>query len=419
MMSMSIFFRRTLIFLFLVIFLLSIVVPSLALGGTLSPSEPEISAASAVLIDADTAQVLWSKNSEEARPPASLTKMMTAIVVLEKTDLKDEVTISGKAAAVGESEIWLSVGEVLSVEDLLYAALIFSANDAAVALAERVAGSEESFVQMMNQKAREIGASQTKFVNATGLDAEEHLSTAYDLALIARYAMQNGTFAKIVATKEWTIAWAGHEDRVIKNLNTLLEDNDFITGIKTGYTKKAGWCLAASGTKDGKNLIAIILGSENQDLRGEDALVVLNYGFNNFEREKIIDQEVSTFIFQPSDGTTPIKVAPRQDLSLLLPKDRKATVTARYMLMQNNSDPLSKGEKIGQISLWMGDEPLGQEDLVSLGQISDTQQAGRDKVAPEQRSTSLSYPDYAVLAAFALLLLLSILRLLRLVLRGY
>lgn len=415
---MFIFFRKTLVF-FLVTLLLSMIIPSLAMGETLSPFEPDISAVSAILIDADTAQVLWSKNSKEARAPASLTKMMTAIVVLEKADLKDQVTISEEAAAVGESEIWLSAGEVLSVEDLLYAALIFSANDAAVALAEHVAGSEDRFVQLMNEKAREIGASQTNFVNATGLDAEEHLSTAYDLALIARYAMQDETFAKIVATKEWTIPSAGHEDRPLKNLNALLDNNHFITGVKTGYTEKAGWCMAASGTRDGKNLISIILGSENQDLRGEDALAVLNYGFNNFEREKIIDQEVSTFLFQPSNGATPIKVAPQEDLWVLLPKDKKATVTARYMLMQDISDPLSRGEKIGEISLWMGDDLLGQEDLVSLEQISETQQAERGKATPEQRSASLSYPDYAVLAAFALLLLLSILRLLRLVLRGH
>ncbi|WP_176233292.1 D-alanyl-D-alanine carboxypeptidase family protein, partial [Candidatus Hakubella thermalkaliphila] len=200
---MLIFFRKPLVFLFLVTFLLPIVVPSLALGETFSPSEPEISAGSAVLIDADTAQVLWSKNSKEARAPASLTKMMTAIVVLEKSDLKDPVTISEEAAAVGKSEIWLLAGEVLSVEDLLYAILLRSANDAAVALAEHVAGSEDRFVQLMNQKAREIGASQTNFVNVTGLDAEKHLSTAYDLAVIARYAMQNGTFAGIVATDKW------------------------------------------------------------------------------------------------------------------------------------------------------------------------------------------------------------------------
>ncbi|GFP20215.1 serine-type D-Ala-D-Ala carboxypeptidase (penicillin-binding protein 5/6), partial [Candidatus Hakubella thermalkaliphila] len=297
--------------------------------------------------------------------------------------------------------------------------LLRSANDAAVALAEHVAGSEDRFVQLMNQKAREIGASQTNFVNVTGLDAEKHLSTAYDLAVIARYAMQNGTFAGIVATDKWTISWAGHEDREIENLNPLLKDNAFITGVKTGYTEKAGWCLAASGTKDGKNLISIILESENQDLRGEDALAVLNYGFNNFERKKIIDQEVATFVFQTSDGTAPVKVAPQEDLGVLLPKDTKVTVTARYMLMQDISDPLSRGEKIGEISLWMGDDLLGQEDLVSPEQISETQQAERGKATPEQRSASLSYPDYAVLAAFALLLLLSILRLLRLALSGY
>ncbi|GFP33942.1 serine-type D-Ala-D-Ala carboxypeptidase (penicillin-binding protein 5/6), partial [Candidatus Hakubella thermalkaliphila] len=187
-------------------------------------------------------------------------------------------------------------------------------------------------------------------------------------------------------TDKWTISWAGHEDREIENLNPLLKDNAFITGVKTGYTEKAGWCLAASGTKDGKNLISIILESENQDLRGEDALAVLNYGFNNFERKKIIDHEVATFVFQTSDGTAPVKVAPQEDLWVLLPKDKKVTVTARYMLMQDSCDPLSRGEKIGEISLWMGDDLLGQEDLVSPEQISETQQAERGKATPEQRS---------------------------------
>ncbi|GFP33760.1 serine-type D-Ala-D-Ala carboxypeptidase (penicillin-binding protein 5/6), partial [Candidatus Hakubella thermalkaliphila] len=207
-------------------------------------------------------------------------------------------------------------------------------------------------------------------------------------------------------TDKWTISWAGHEDREIENLNPLLKDNAFITGVKTGYTEKAGWFLAASGTKDGKNRISIILDSQKQDLRGEDAMAGLNYGFNNFERKKIIDQEGAAFVLQTSDGNAPVKVAPREDLWVLLPKDKKVTVTARYMLMQDISDPLSRGEKIGEISLWMGDDLLGQEDLVSPEQISETQQAGRGKATPEQRSASLSYPDYAVLAAFALLLLL-------------
>jgi len=245
-------------------------------------AEPELAAVAAFLMDPVTADVLYEKNADQALPMASTTKIMTAIVVMENASLSDRVTISDNASGVGESSVWLEEGETLSVEQLLYALLVQSANDAAVSLAEFVGGSEDTFVEMMNHKAAELGAVNTHFANPHGLDQEGHYSTARDLAVIAAYAMRDPLFRKIVITDGYQLPWPGHPwNRVLENHNRLLEMYPYATGIKTGYTFSAGRCLVASASKEGRELISVIL---NSDDYWNETIKLMEYGFGSFFR---------------------------------------------------------------------------------------------------------------------------------------
>ena len=246
-------------------------------------SEPAITAVAAYLMDPLTGDVLYQKNPDQPLPMASTTKIMTAIVAMENASLNDSITISDHAIAVGESSAWLSKGETLTVEQLLYALLVQSANDAAVALAEHVAGSEEAFVEMMNEKARELGAENTYFRNPHGLDVEGHYTTARDLAVIAAYAMQNPLFREIVASSGYQIPWPGHPyPRVLENHNKLLKMYPYATGIKTGYTVGAGKCLVASAEREGRELISVIL--NGGEIYWDQTIQLMEYGFNSFAR---------------------------------------------------------------------------------------------------------------------------------------
>ncbi len=241
--------------------------------------EPKIRATSAVLIDGASGRVLYDKEKDLKRAPASLTKMMTAILAIEMGLPNEIVTVSSHGAGnkVG-SDMGLNRGDQLTLRDLTKAALIVSANDAALVIAEHIGGSEEKFLELMNKKARTIGAMNTSFKNTNGYSEPEHYSTAYDMALIARYALNNVGFAAIVNTSETEISWH-NRDRTLTliNSNRLQRQHEWITGVKTGTANTAGKCLAASGEIEGQTLIAVVLNSSN---RYGEALSLLEYGFS-------------------------------------------------------------------------------------------------------------------------------------------
>jgi D-alanyl-D-alanine carboxypeptidase (penicillin-binding protein 5/6) len=246
-------------------------------------AEPAVPAVAAYLMDPDTGDVLYQKNPDKSYPMASTTKIMTAIVAIENCSLDQTMQISDRAAAVGESSAWLSKGETLTAEQLLYCLLLQSANDAAVALGEGIAGSEQAFVQMMNDKASQLGLADTHFSNTHGLDAKGHYTSAHDLAMIAAYAMQNPTFRKIVGTRSYELAWPGHPSpRVFENHNKLLSTYQGATGMKTGYTANAGKCLVASAERDGRQLISVVL--NGGDGYWDESTQLLDYGFDSFSR---------------------------------------------------------------------------------------------------------------------------------------
>ncbi len=248
--------------------------------GWLWSNPPELQARSAILIEASTGQVLFEKNPDMPLPPASLTKMMTALIVLERCGLDEVVTASARAARARASSLHLKAGERVTVRDLLYALLLRSANDAAVALAEHTAGSVEGFVQLMNAKARALGATHTHFENPHGLHHPRHLSTARDLALIARAAMENPQFRAIVCQRRVQIARSiDQQDRWVVTKAKFLEMYPWAEGIKTGFTRQAGLCFAGAASKAGRRLISVVL---NSPQREQDTIALMEYGFNDW-----------------------------------------------------------------------------------------------------------------------------------------
>lgn len=244
---------------------------------------PQIGASSAVLMDAPSGKIIFSKNAEALRPPASTTKILTCILAIECADLEQVVVVSKKAASTGEASLNLQSGDRLIMKNLIHGALLKSGNDACVAIAEAIAPSEEEFIGLMNLKALALGAYQTTFVNTNGLPQNGHLTTAYDLAVITRYALNNKTFSEIVNKKEYLLLWEGSPRKMyLKNTNKLLWEYPYATGVKTGTTDKAGKCLVASAKHQGKEIIAVLLNSPN---RFGEAKRLLEYGLICLQRD--------------------------------------------------------------------------------------------------------------------------------------
>lgn len=246
-----------------------------------SKEEPKINSRSAVVYDRKSKKVIWGKKENERRPMASTTKIMTAIVVLENANLDDTVTVSKKAAGTGGSRLGLKTGDKITINNLLYGLLLVSGNDAAVALAEHLSGSVESFAEKMNQKAEEMNLEDTHFIVPHGLDMENHYTTALELAEMADYAMNNKKFAEIVATKVKTINISGRSKSLI-NTNELLGNLEGVNGVKTGFTNGANRCLVTSVSRNGMNVIAVVLGADTKKDRTRDSVEIIEYAYKNY-----------------------------------------------------------------------------------------------------------------------------------------
>jgi D-alanyl-D-alanine carboxypeptidase (penicillin-binding protein 5/6) len=244
-------------------------------GGT----APRIDSPAAVLVSLKTGHILFEHNAKQRMRMASTTKIMTAVLVLEKMDLAAKVTISAKAAATYEPKYWVRKGDVFTVDELLYALLLRSANAAAVALAEACSGSVDAFVQEMNRKAAELGMHDTHFTNPHGLDDDGHYSTAADMAVLGRYAMQDERFRKYVATREYELELPGRGPLLLTNTNKLLHEYPWVIGVKTGLTPKAEQCLVAAGRRDGVEVLSVVLGQPVSDLCFQESKQLLEYGF--------------------------------------------------------------------------------------------------------------------------------------------
>ncbi len=247
-----------------------------------------INSTSAILIEASTNTILYEKNPYEERHMASTTKIMTAILGIEHGNLDSIVNITNESAGVEGSSLYLRENEKLTLEDLLHGLMLVSGNDAAVAIAIHIGGSEENFIKMMNDKAKELGCNNTNFETPHGLPNDKHYTTAYDLAIIASYAMKNDTFVKIINAPMKSMPYENNVDeRIIYNKNQLLNSYEGANGIKTGFTNNAGKCFVSAANQDGMQLIGVVLNSG--DIYGESKSL-LDYGFNNFEMEKIVEK---------------------------------------------------------------------------------------------------------------------------------
>ncbi|MBE5821590.1 MAG: D-alanyl-D-alanine carboxypeptidase [Clostridiales bacterium] len=336
----------------------------------------ELSAESAILIEATTGQVLYEKNSEEKMYPASITKILTAIIALEECNLTDIVTVSEIAVSSlpqGSSTGELKSGETFTVEQLLYALLVNSGNDAANVLAEHIAGSNESFATMMNTKATEIGATTSNFVNPHGLHDEKHYVTAKDMVLIAKYAMSNEVFRRIVSTQTYTMPNTEiytDEERVYTNTNLMLFDKampgnsvnyyyEYITGIKTGQTSQAGKTLVASAKKDNMELICVILGVRNSSETANrylDAKKLFTYGFNNYFLTQITTPIKNIEISNAKKGQE-LEVQIKDNGYLLSTTSVDASsLNYRMVQKQGLMAPINQGDEIGTIIFDINDQ---------------------------------------------------------------
>jgi D-alanyl-D-alanine carboxypeptidase (penicillin-binding protein 5/6) len=333
------------------------------------PELPDIQAKAAILMDEGSGRILYAKNAHLQLPPASLTKIMTAILVIENGDLDQKVSVSRYAAETGESSIWLEEGEVLTRRELLYALMLVSANDAAVALAESVAGSEGAFVEKMNSRAGELQLSNTHFVNPHGLQDQEHYSSAYDLAVITREGMRYHLFREVVATREKYLPWPGHPwQRALINKNRLLSRYQGATGVKTGYTRQAGNCLVGAAQRGNLRLIAVVLNSPQVY---EDTEKLLDYGFQNYQAVILQKREQAGSRLPVRKGERRfVKVAPQQDVIVAVNPEEKKHLSYRIELVRNVEAPVKKGEVLGTGRILLRGKEIGSVELLAEESVS-------------------------------------------------
>ena len=346
------------------------------LPGNAQAAGPEVKAKSAVLMDVQTGTFLCEQNPHEKLAPASVTKVMTMLLIMEAIDSgkigwDDQVTASETAAAKGGSQIFLKAGETMAVSDMVKSIAVSSANDCACAMAEHLAGSEAAFVEQMNQRAQELGMNDTHFVNCTGLDddpaAKEHRTCAYDIALMSRELLKNHP-----DIKKFTTIWT---DTVrngafgLANTNKLVRFYSGCTGLKTGFTSGAGYCLSASAQRDGLELIAVVMGSETSQDRFGACRSLLDYGFANFA------------LYAPEfteNAAVPVKLGhtdsvlaePAGKTAVLVDKGQRSSIASEVTLEESITAPVSKGQRLGTLTVRSGQQILAQMPLVAAESVT-------------------------------------------------
>ena len=333
--------------------------------------ELDIKGKSGLLMDVATGTVLYEKNSHEPLAPASVTKVMTMLLIMEAIDSgkigwDDTVTASETAAAKGGSQIYLKVGETMSVSDMVKSIAVSSANDCACAMAEHLAGSEAAFVEMMNTRAKELGMEDTHFVNCTGLDdgpeAAQHRTSAYDIALMSRELLKNHP-----DIKKFTTIWM---DTVrngafgLSNTNKMVRFYSGATGLKTGFTSGAGYCLSASAQREGMELIAVVMGCETSAERFNACKAMLDYGFANFALVTA-DTEQKMEVPVKLGKESCVAAEPGAEPKMLIDKAQKSSVTTQVTLEESVTAPVSRGQRLGTLTVKAGDQILAQVPLVA------------------------------------------------------
>ena len=335
-----------------------------------------ISSKSAILMDVASGQILYEKNAHDKLPPASVTKVMTMLLICEALDagkitLDDNVQISENAAIMGGSQIFLEPGEVQKVDTLLKGIAVASANDGCVAMAEYIGGSVESFVEMMNAKAKELNMKDTHFVNTNGLPVDNHYTSAHDIALMSRELLKHDVINKYLTTWMDKVVVGKKQATVgLANTNKLIKHYQGATGVKTGFTQQAKFCLSASAKRGDTHLVAVTLGAETSPERFKDATSLLNFGFANYESVKLCskDDNIATLTVDKAEDQK-INLVAKEDLSVLIKKGGKRDFTRKIKVNQNPIIPIKKGTNLGYVEIYQGKTLVGKVDLVNTKDI--------------------------------------------------
>lgn len=335
-----------------------------------SASALQVSARAAILIEAETGSVIWSKNSDQRLPMASTTKIMTALVALENCDVSEVVQVAEEATGIEGSSVYLYPNEKLTMEELLYAMLLESANDAAAAIAIEIGGDIDTFSEMMNKKARQLGLENTNFTNPHGLDDTEHYTTAHELAIIAAEAMKNPAFKTIVSTYKKTIPLNDTEGvRLLINHNKLLKAYEGSCGIKTGYTKKSGRCLVSSAERDGVNLIAVTLNAPND---WSDHKQMLDFGFSLYESRTLCESGGFSYTMPVIGGLEQYVILEnRVPVSIILPRG-SGEIECTVQLPRFIFAGVIAGDKVGTLIYSLDGEVIAECDIVAKYSVEKT-----------------------------------------------
>ncbi len=336
-------------------------------------AEIPLTSRAALLMEKSTGEILFAKNEHERLEPASVTKIMTLLLTMEAIDSgkigwQDMVTVSANAASMGGSQVYLAEGEQISVEELVKSVCVSSGNDAAVALAEYVSGVTELFVEQMNNKARELGMNDTNFVNCTGLTADGHVTSAYDIALMSRELILHHP-----AIRTYTTIWM---DTIrngtfgLSNTNKLVRYYEGCTGLKTGYTASAGYCMSATAEKDGMELIAVIMKGETSDKRNTDAKALLNYGFSTYAVSCITPAEPlpQLPVAQGVCNAVGLKL-PEEGCSVLLEKGAADSLTQTLTLPDQITAPVTVGDMVGELTVYSGETAVLQIPVLAADSV--------------------------------------------------
>ncbi|MFW6409785.1 MAG: D-alanyl-D-alanine carboxypeptidase family protein [Halanaerobiales bacterium] len=365
-------FRKVVISSLLIILLLVI---QAGMSPWVNAQEFDLDALSAILIEAETGNILYEKNADEKLPPASITKIMAMLLTMEEIEsgdlsLDDEVTISESAASMGGSQIYLGKGVKVTVEDLLKAVTIASANDASVALGEVVAGNYERFINMMNERAEELGMENTYFSNSTGLPTEsKHHSTARDIAIMSR------ELVKYQQILDWASIWVDYvelPDRraMLSNTNKLIRDYPGLDGLKTGHTEEAGFCLAATASRNNLRLVSVVLKTESEEARQKLTSQLLDYGFNRFVKQEYIAEEEKIQNIKIPEGKQRYLTGEIENaLKIVVKRGRESEVEGEIVLDEKLSAPVEEGEVVGEYRAVLDDNVINSVDILASEDI--------------------------------------------------
>lgn len=337
-------------------------------------NEPTPVAQGAILIDAKTGRVLWGKNENEPLAMASTTKIMTAILAIEMGNLKDTVIVSKNATKAPPVKMFLKEGEEIKLKELLYALMMQSSNDAAVAIAEHISGDVETFCNLMTEKAKELGAKDTVFKTPNGLDSGDHHSTAYDMALITKYALKNETFLEIINTREISFKTNKSSYNII-NKNRLLSEFNGANGVKTGYTGKAGHCFVGSATRDGLSLISVVLasgwGTKGKQQKWIDTKEILNYGFNNFKYETVLKKEDCQNVLNINKGYKEnIPLYYENEIVLPLKNNELSQIKIETEIPDMLEAPIYENQKVGIAKVVLNNEVLAEVNILAKEKVA-------------------------------------------------